>query len=132
MLMAAEGRRAGPEPRALEPGGREWAHVEALRDELRELRDELAGLVRGVNVGLVDGSARDGYRVSRRELVAVNEKVKSVLGIELRLAEGLKAELEAQSGDYLKIDGAEASRLGLPLTVNSGAQEWRATVGILL
>lgn len=41
-------------------------------------------------------------------------------------------ELTEKPGDFVAINGQAAARLRLPPTFNIGAQEWRATVGILL
>lgn len=121
LLMEAEDRRAdGGGGRELRRDRPEWQHLERMGAELRRLRRELRELVKQVNVGLVEGSVRAGYRVSRRELEAANERVQAVLGVELRLAEGLKAELEAQQGESF-------SALSMPAQLLSIIFIWRPT-----
>ncbi|EAQ90107.1 predicted protein [Chaetomium globosum CBS 148.51] len=72
------------------------------------------------------GGVKEGFWVSRREVVEVGEKVRGVLGVEMVLAERLGARLGEGSEDLIKLNDADAALLGLPQTTSVKIEQWRA------
>ncbi|KAL2136567.1 hypothetical protein VTI74DRAFT_3112 [Chaetomium olivicolor] len=124
MVMAADSRRQ-VHPRELEPGGQEWACLEGVWSQLREARNGLEGSVAGVYVGL-RGDVREGFRVERKALMGVGERVREVMGVELVLYARLRGRLGEGGGKLIKLDDADAARLGLPQTTSMRVEQWRA------
>ncbi|KAH6630001.1 hypothetical protein B0J18DRAFT_87094 [Chaetomium sp. MPI-SDFR-AT-0129] len=106
------------------------AHLEVLSRHLRDAREELDSLVRGVPVG-VRGRAEDGFWVSRAEVWEVLGRVKDVVGgEEMKVVEVLGGRLgvEGEGDDLIKLDDEEAAKLGLPQTTSVRVELWRAGV----
>ena len=107
MVMAADSLRVRT-PVAGGAGGARAAAVqrevagclEAVLERLGEARREFAVLVGRVYVG-VTGGVKEGFWVSRREVVEVGEVVRRVLGVEMVLVERLGARLGEGSGESL-------------------------------
>lgn len=97
MLVMVADKRHRLEPRVLRPGDREYSHLEAMLGQLRDQRKALEALMLAAQVGL-RGSRQDGFRVSRRTLVDVNERVKEMFGADLAIFTRLRDLLEAQTG----------------------------------
>jgi hypothetical protein len=93
------------------------------------------------------GDVRAGFKVSRKELTEVNERVREALGAELMVAERLGARLvegsgecslwciqtggrfsNIRTGDYIRLDDGDAACLGLPQTTSTRVEQWRAQV----
>lgn len=66
-----------------------YGHLQTMEGQLREARDTLFELVRSVLVG-VSGNPKDGFRVVKGDLVGVNDRVREVMGVQMRLFERLR------------------------------------------
>lgn len=112
-----------------------YGHLQTMAGQLAETKDKLFKLVKSVLVG-VSGNPKDGFRVDRKELMAVNERVRDVMpGVEMRLWERLRGRIE-ESGDgggedvtVIELDDADIEYLGLPRVSEDMVEQWRATVG---
>ncbi|KAH6628815.1 hypothetical protein F5144DRAFT_604940 [Chaetomium tenue] len=131
MVMAADSLRVrtpvggASVARAAEVQAEVRACLEAVLARLGWARREFAVLVGRVYVG-VTGGVKEGFWVSRREVVEVGEKVRGVLGVEMVLAERLGARLGEGSEDLIKLNDADAALLGLPQTTSVKIEQWRA------
>ncbi|KAL2255279.1 hypothetical protein VTK26DRAFT_3696 [Humicola hyalothermophila] len=128
MVMGAESRYRMGCGRAAGYGVSEpeWCHLEAMLGRLREARRGLETAVVGVWAGL-SGDARDGFWVDRQRLVGVNERVRRVIGADLALYARLKERL-MHGGDIIRLDDADAERMGLPQRPSARIEQWREGV----
>ncbi|KAK3290300.1 uncharacterized protein B0H64DRAFT_378830 [Chaetomium fimeti] len=134
MVMAADSLRVRPPPGVGGGAARQAAVqaevaacLEAVLARLAAARREFAVLVGRVYVG-VTGDVKEGFWVSRKEVVGVGEKVRGVLGVEMVLAERLGARLGEGSEDLIKLNDTDAALLGLPPTTSVRVEQWRAGV----
>ncbi|KXX82353.1 hypothetical protein MMYC01_201301 [Madurella mycetomatis] len=127
LVMSAESRHR-IQPRELQPQDHEYHHLEAMLGQLREARKTLENSMTAAYVGL-QGNSQDGFQVSRKRLVDANERIKKVFGVDTLVYIRLQDQLSAQAADIIKLDDADANRLGLPQVSSDRIEEWRAAMG---
>ncbi|KAL2022980.1 hypothetical protein VTK56DRAFT_4195 [Thermocarpiscus australiensis] len=126
MIMGAESRHHA-EPKELRPQDYQYSHLETILEQLRDSRAALESLMTRVNVGVL-GSARDGYQVSRSDLLSANDMIRGVFGVDMAMYTVLQHKIYEQTDDLIVLDDADAELLGLPRRLKDRNQDWRTTV----
>ncbi|GAB1312494.1 hypothetical protein MFIFM68171_02704 [Madurella fahalii] len=127
MVMSAESRHR-IEPRELQPRDHEYNHLEAMLGQLRDARKTLESSMTAAHVGL-QGNSQDGFQVSRQRLVDANERIRKVFGVDTFVFTRLQDHLRVQAADIIKLNDADANRLGLPQVSSDRIEKWRAAMG---
>ncbi|CCC08628.1 hypothetical protein SMACR_05982 [Sordaria macrospora] len=139
MLVIAADSSSRTPPQEITPDNYVYGHLVTMKGQLQEAKDTLVELVRSVLVG-VSGNPKDGFRVSLKDLVKANEKVREVMGVEMRLFERLRGKIVvvgeegkvggcAEETVIINLDDADIEHLGLPRVSGDMVEQWRATVG---
>ncbi|KAJ4419110.1 hypothetical protein N0V85_001170 [Neurospora sp. IMI 360204] len=88
-LSTAPTTTTAPQEQEITPDNYVYGHLQTMKGQLWEARDTLFELVRSVLVG-VSGNPKDGFRVVKGDLVGVNDRVREVMGVQMRLFERLR------------------------------------------
>ena len=117
MLVIAADNSSRTPSQEITPDSYVYGHLVTMKGQLEEARNTLVELVRSVLVG-VSGNPKDGFRVSVGDLVGVSERVRKVIGVEMRLFEWLRERIEEEEEEegegVIELDDADIEYLTLP------------------